>query len=353
MMICRYLIKNNVFEPVMSAFFDNGDRYNLFNSSVLDMFNYIRKEGMRNLIEHLVQNFGQRLGEFDHMHAVKDLCLRFEQLNEPDSAAAAAAAAVNEVADVLAGVGSGSGAGSGEVSSHPHGSLIHGRTFLFSSSGEPLGDGMSAASMRRRRRDDRDMDEHEEDYFASDGADGDDMDGVEDVLDLIDQELAAAAAAGEDEEGGYPGIQALTEQTWKIGPDLGRRKRMSEEEDEEEGGEGERRREGGASGRAALSENNAGTLRPRQRIVLSAAASEPVGDLGRRKAADETEVPPTATALLDGPALMDGSDGGGWRLVGYEDEDDGSDQQLRPTTSLRDTKSIKLGPGDSPGRIRQ
>ena len=192
--MCRYLIKNNVFEPVMSAFFDNGDRYNLFNSSVLDMFNYIRKEGMRNLVEHLVQNFGQRLAEFDHMYAVKDLCTRFEQLNEPDAAAAAAAAA-NAVADVLAGVASG-----GEVSSHPgqggsQSGVIHGRTFLFASSGDPLGEGMSAAmAMRRMRRDEREMDEHEEDYFASDGAD--DVDSVEDVLELIGQELAAAAAAG-------------------------------------------------------------------------------------------------------------------------------------------------------------
>ena len=327
----RYLIKNNVFEPVMSAFFDNGDRYNLFNSSVLDMFNYIRKEGMHNLIEHLVRNFGERLVEFEHMIAVKNLCTRFLQLNEPE-AAAAAAAAVNAVADVLAGEG-------GEVSSHPsepHG-MMHGRTFVFSSSGDPLGDNIGASmSMRRKRRDEREMDEHEEDYFASDGAD--DMDSVEDVLDMIDQELAAVAAAGEAEEGGYSGAAMTPAEPWSaIGPDLGRRKRSSEPEEEEEG----------TSGHASSSENNAGTLRPRQRIIVSAGSSEPVGDIGKRRAPAQDEAIPTA-------ATGNGSDGGGWRLVGYEDEEEGSDpQQKPPAAAAVGTKSIKLGPGDSPGRTRQ
>ena len=344
----RYLIKNNVFEPVMAAFFDNGDRYNLFNSSVLDMFNYIRKEGMHGLMEHLVQNFGQRLGEFDHMIAVKDLFTRLEQMNEPEAAAAAAAAA-NAVADVLAGVGGGGGGG-GEVSSHPGGGVgqdgIQGRTFHFST-GDPMRDSVAAAlAMRRRRRDEREMDEQEEDYFASEGdGDGDD---VEDVLDLIDQELAAVAAAAAEEVAGTSG------------PDLGRRKRSSEDDDE-----------GGASISGPY-----GPSKSRQPMMVNpslwsqAHPSESMDavmnwDLGRRRRAEEDEPDPSDAPhpRVDEPPPPSEDEplppseevdlgGEGWRLVGYEDEDEEGQEGPSPSRQ-RDSKSIKLGPGDSPGQARQ
>ncbi len=38
----RYLTRNNLFEPVLAAFFENGERYNLLNSAVLEMVDFIR-----------------------------------------------------------------------------------------------------------------------------------------------------------------------------------------------------------------------------------------------------------------------------------------------------------------------
>jgi hypothetical protein len=43
----RHLIKNNLLDPVMDAFFANGDRYNLLNSAVLEMVEFIRKENLK------------------------------------------------------------------------------------------------------------------------------------------------------------------------------------------------------------------------------------------------------------------------------------------------------------------
>jgi hypothetical protein len=43
----RHLIKNNLLDPVMDAFFSNGDRYNLLNSAVLEMVEFIRKENLK------------------------------------------------------------------------------------------------------------------------------------------------------------------------------------------------------------------------------------------------------------------------------------------------------------------
>jgi hypothetical protein len=42
----RYLVKGNLFEPVVKAFILNGHKYNLFNSAVIEMFEFIRQVGL-------------------------------------------------------------------------------------------------------------------------------------------------------------------------------------------------------------------------------------------------------------------------------------------------------------------
>ena len=43
----RYLVRNNLLEPLMAAFFDNGPRYNLLNSAVLELVEFVRKENIK------------------------------------------------------------------------------------------------------------------------------------------------------------------------------------------------------------------------------------------------------------------------------------------------------------------
>ena len=38
----RYIMKNFLFEPVVKAFLNNGARYNLMNSAIIEMFEYVR-----------------------------------------------------------------------------------------------------------------------------------------------------------------------------------------------------------------------------------------------------------------------------------------------------------------------
>lgn len=38
----RYIVKNDLLKPVRDAFVANGQRYNLFNSAVLELFEFIR-----------------------------------------------------------------------------------------------------------------------------------------------------------------------------------------------------------------------------------------------------------------------------------------------------------------------
>ena len=38
----RYLVKGDLFAPVVAAFKVNGDKYNLLNSAMIEMFDFIR-----------------------------------------------------------------------------------------------------------------------------------------------------------------------------------------------------------------------------------------------------------------------------------------------------------------------
>jgi len=41
--LINHFVKNNLLKPIVDAFLSNGDRYNLLNSAILELFEYIRK----------------------------------------------------------------------------------------------------------------------------------------------------------------------------------------------------------------------------------------------------------------------------------------------------------------------
>jgi len=41
--LISHIVKNNLLKPIVDAFVSNGNRYNLLNSAVLELFEYIRK----------------------------------------------------------------------------------------------------------------------------------------------------------------------------------------------------------------------------------------------------------------------------------------------------------------------
>lgn len=52
----RYLVKNSLLEPVIAAFLANGSRYNLFNSAVLELFEFIRRENLKGLLGLIIES---------------------------------------------------------------------------------------------------------------------------------------------------------------------------------------------------------------------------------------------------------------------------------------------------------
>lgn len=139
----RYLVRNNLFEPIMNAFFENGDRYNLLNSAVLELVDFIRRENIKGLLMHLVEQYSHKFEDIDYVETFKQLKLKFDQSQER----------------------------MGDVSTEPAGgpaSIVRGRTYVF-----PAGEHGHVLPMRRRREE-RELDKDEEDYFSEDADSSDD-----------------------------------------------------------------------------------------------------------------------------------------------------------------------------------
>eukprot|EP00877_Chromochloris_zofingiensis_P013810 jgi/Chrzof1/8683/Cz03g20120.t1 len=157
----RYLCRSNLLEPIINVFLENGDRYNLLNSAVLEMVEFIRKENIKMLIDHLMENFGDRFDDISYVETFKQLRIKYDQSKERPADAAVDVAST---------------------------SAATGRTF-----GRDLG--------RRRRRDDRELDRDEEDYFSEDAEMAESTPSTE--------AAAATTAATAAAAPGVPGPQQL------------------------------------------------------------------------------------------------------------------------------------------------
>lgn len=75
----RYIIKGNLFAPVVDAFIKNNGRYNLLDSAVIEMFEFINLEDIRTLCTHVVENYGKSLDDICYVRTFKSLKVRYEQ----------------------------------------------------------------------------------------------------------------------------------------------------------------------------------------------------------------------------------------------------------------------------------
>ncbi|XP_026436785.1 serine/threonine-protein phosphatase 4 regulatory subunit 3-like isoform X2 [Papaver somniferum] len=80
--LLSHIVKKNHLKPIVDAFVANGDRYNLLNSAVLDLFEYIRKENIKTLIMYIVDSFWSQLVKFEPFATVSQLKLKYEQNKE-------------------------------------------------------------------------------------------------------------------------------------------------------------------------------------------------------------------------------------------------------------------------------
>jgi len=75
----RYIIRGNLFAPVVDALMSNYDRYNLLNSAILEMFEFIKIEDVKSLCNHVVENFATTLDQITYVKTFKALKVRYDQ----------------------------------------------------------------------------------------------------------------------------------------------------------------------------------------------------------------------------------------------------------------------------------
>ncbi|XP_034214568.1 serine/threonine-protein phosphatase 4 regulatory subunit 3 isoform X3 [Prunus dulcis] len=80
--LINHIVKNNLLKPIVGAFVGNGNRYNLLNSAVLELFEFIRKENLKALVKYLVDSFWDQLVKFEFFASVQALKVKYEQCLE-------------------------------------------------------------------------------------------------------------------------------------------------------------------------------------------------------------------------------------------------------------------------------
>ncbi|KAK3093571.1 hypothetical protein FSP39_017545 [Pinctada imbricata] len=75
----RYITKGCLFKPVVMAFLENGNRYNLVNSAMIDLFEFIKSEDIKTLCSHIVENHMKDLETVSYVNTFKNLKARYDQ----------------------------------------------------------------------------------------------------------------------------------------------------------------------------------------------------------------------------------------------------------------------------------
>ncbi|XP_008576744.1 PREDICTED: serine/threonine-protein phosphatase 4 regulatory subunit 3B-like [Galeopterus variegatus] len=80
-----YIIKGNLFDPVVNAFLHNGTRYNMLNSAIIEMFEYIRVENIHSLIAHIVEKFYKAFESIEYVQTFKGLKIKYDHQKDKGS----------------------------------------------------------------------------------------------------------------------------------------------------------------------------------------------------------------------------------------------------------------------------
>jgi len=75
----RYIIRGSLFTPVIDALMTNYDRYNLLNSAILEMFEFIKLEDIKSLCIHVVEKYGTTLDKITYVKTFAALKVRYDQ----------------------------------------------------------------------------------------------------------------------------------------------------------------------------------------------------------------------------------------------------------------------------------
>ncbi|EAT78875.2 hypothetical protein SNOG_13851 [Parastagonospora nodorum SN15] len=79
----RQIIQHQLFEPILRILFATMPRDNLLNSACLELFEFIKRENIKMLVQHLVETYREKLQEITYVDTFQNLILRYDQMHEP------------------------------------------------------------------------------------------------------------------------------------------------------------------------------------------------------------------------------------------------------------------------------
>ncbi|MBA0780407.1 hypothetical protein Gotri_004507 [Gossypium trilobum] len=80
--LISHFVKYSLLKSIVDAFVANGNRYNVLNSAVLELFEYIRKENLKLLVKHIVDSFWNQLVKFEHLPSLQSFKVKYKQFLE-------------------------------------------------------------------------------------------------------------------------------------------------------------------------------------------------------------------------------------------------------------------------------
>ena len=75
----RHITSSNLFAPIIEALQANNGRYNLLDSAIIELFEFIRTEEIKNLCTHIIDKFGKELENVNYVGTFKGLKNQYEQ----------------------------------------------------------------------------------------------------------------------------------------------------------------------------------------------------------------------------------------------------------------------------------
>ncbi|KAK6335928.1 Platinum sensitivity protein [Orbilia blumenaviensis] len=78
----RQLTKNKLLEPILNIVIETMPKDNLLNSACLEFFEFIKREGIKLLINHLVEQYREKLAEITYVDTFSQLITKYDQIHD-------------------------------------------------------------------------------------------------------------------------------------------------------------------------------------------------------------------------------------------------------------------------------
>ncbi|KAI0858569.1 DUF625-domain-containing protein [Xylaria cubensis] len=75
----KHLCEKRVIEPVLDLLIETMPRDNLISSACLELFEHVKKENIKELVKHMVENYRGKLHSLSYMELFRTLILRYDQ----------------------------------------------------------------------------------------------------------------------------------------------------------------------------------------------------------------------------------------------------------------------------------